>query len=309
MIRLFSPAPALDLEVGIAPPTSGKIGSLRKFVFSPGGKAVNVSRFFRAWRVPHRLDLGAGGGKDPTHVLYSALLAREGLRASYLDPASPIRLNLVTHRGGTSDKYNHPGFSLAPEALRTYGRSTLSRTRRGDVWVLTGRVPRGLSAGVLRRWMGVLRTRGVRRVIDTSGESLRALLGERPDFVKVNLHEFGEALGRRFRSLDELWALLPALHARGLTHGAVTDGARGALAWEGAEAVRSHSAPSVRALPLVVGAGDAFLAGYLRAWGRGRPLRDRMREASAAGCAVAVRGIAGFTPREAARWEKKASLE
>ncbi len=301
MIHLFSPAPALDLEAVVRPPVSGKIGALGQWSFSPGGKAVNLARFLRAWKMSGRLTLGCGGGTDPSHVLYAALLRREGLRASYVDPLAPIRLNLVTHQPEHSSKYNHSGFPLSAKSLAVYERATLARLKRGDTWVLAGRVPSGAVVARVPVWAKRLEARGVRCVVDTSGLPLKALLKVSPSFLKVNLHEIGDALDRRIGSLEDFLVLLPSLQSRGLRHGAVTDGDRGALLWDGAEIALARP-PKVRASSgVVVGAGDAFLAGYLKAWRDRASLTDRARWAVASGACVARDGIDGFDPRVVVR--------
>jgi fructose-1-phosphate kinase PfkB-like protein len=48
---------------------------------------------------------------------------------------------------------------------------------------------------------------------------------------------------------------------------------------------------------VVVGAGDAFLAGYLKAWRDHASLTERARWAVASGACVAKDGIDGFDPR------------
>jgi 1-phosphofructokinase family hexose kinase len=309
VIHLFSPAPALDLEVETRSPVAGKIGVLNRFSFSPGGKAVNVARYLKAWGIPYRLFLGAGGGEDATHTLYDSLLQKEGLKASFLDALSPIRLNLVEHRDGVSGKFNHPGFSLPEKALGDYERRVLWKLRRNDVWLLTGRIPKGLAKKRLQGWVRRLETRGVQCVLDTSGPMLSALLSTRPFFLKVNLQELGEALGQRLDSLNRIYEILPKLQARGLYHGAITDGSRGAVVWEGADVVWVRSARLNQYSALVVGAGDAFLAGYLKAWNEKLPLRERARWASASGAAVAEKGIGGYQSQLVRRLLRQVSFE
>jgi fructose-1-phosphate kinase PfkB-like protein len=146
-------------------------------------------------------------------------------------------------------------------------------------------------------------------VVDTSGPFLAAVLSAGPSFIKVNLDEMGEALGRRLPSFDDFWAILPMLQKKGLYHGAVTDGSKGAVVWEGAEAseVRPPRLSSIQ--ECVVGAGDAFLAGYLKAWREKKSLRDRARWATAAGAAVAQYGIAGFDPKKVEKKLRQVSFE
>jgi len=300
MIRLVSLAPSLDLEVHLRKLPTGKIGILEECRVIPGGKAVNLARFLKAWGVPSRLSQGAGGGGHPTHVLYESLLRGEGLRAEALDPEAPIRTNLVMTGRGPAEKYNHPGFALSRDSLARFER-TFSSFPPGDFFVLTGRCPKGFPASRAAGWVRRLEKRGVHCWVDTSDEPLRALLGAGPSFLKVNLFELGEALGREFKNLEQLIPLLPTLHRRGLRHGAITQGAEGVLAWEGPEVVRARPPKVSRLQPLVVGAGDGFLAGYLHAWRGKKNLAERVRWALASGTTVAAKGIMGFDPKLVAR--------
>jgi 1-phosphofructokinase len=236
-------------------------------------------------------------------------LRRENLKATYLDPVAPIRLNLVTHGTFGASKYNHAGHSLSEKALSIYERKDLRKLEKGDVWVFAGRAPRGISPQRLKRWILKLESRGVRCVVDTSGPFLASALTAKPSFLKVNLHEMGEALGRRFLSLDAFWEILPSLQKMGLYYGAVTDGSNGAVVWEGAEVVEAHPPRLKETQSCVVGAGDAFLAGYLKAWREKWTLRDRVCWAVAAGATVAECGIGGFDPKKVARKVRQVSLE
>jgi 6-phosphofructokinase 2 len=183
MIHLFSPAPALDLEAVVRPPVSGKIGALGRWSFSPGGKAVNLARFLRAWKMNGRLTLGSGGARIP--ATFCTRRSSVGRVACFLcGPCRPIRLNLVTHQPESSSKYNHSGFPLSAKSLATYERETLARLKRGDTWVLAGRVPFGASLERVPAWVKRLERQGVRCVVDTSGLLLKALLKASPSFSR-----------------------------------------------------------------------------------------------------------------------------
>jgi fructose-1-phosphate kinase PfkB-like protein len=242
-------------------------------------------------------------------VLYDSLLRQEGLKASFLDTLSPIRLNLVTHHDRVSEKFNHLGFALSDKALGEYERRILTKLQKNDVWLLTGRIPKGLSNQRLQGWVRRLEARGVQCVLDTSGPTLSALLATQASFLKVNLHEMSEALGQKLDSLDRVFGILPKLHSMGLYHGAITDGSCGAVAWEGAEVVWAHSPMLQHPQPMVVGAGDAFLTGYLKAWCEKKPLRERARWAIASGAVVAEKGIGGYSPLLVRRFARQVSFE
>ena len=301
MIHLFTANPALDLDLSIEKPRQGKIGVLKDYRLEAGGKALNISRFLKKWRVPHQVWLGAGGGTDPTHVLYAKLLRKEGLSAKFLDPNASIRMNALIEGDADKAKYNHPGFPLSKQIWSTL----LKSVKPGDYWVLTGRLPKGMDPKAQAQWIRSAQKKGAKVLLDTSGMALREGLKAKPWFFKVNLYEFYEALGRKVKSLDQVPAIVKKL---GLTHGAVTDGPHGAVVWEDDEMVHVKVSPAIKST-LVVGAGDSFLAGYLKAMTGDFPLNGRAVFACASGAAVAQTNIHQFDPMMVAKLLKNIVLK
>ena len=259
MIHLVTLNPALDLELRLLDPLRGKIGEVVESKIEAGGKAVNIARFLKKWGVSAQTWLGTGGGKHPTHLLYRSLLAGEGLKPRFLSSRVPVRINVVMEVYRKAKKYNHPGFELD---LTDFGRLDKS-LRKNDQLVLTGRLPKGMNHALYGSWIQAFKRRGVWTVVDSSGPALREALKAKPWFFKVNLFEFSEATGLKFSGLGRVYHYLPTLFKSGLCHGAVTNGAEGALLWNGAEVFWVKSLKKVSGR-MVVGAGDGFLTGYLK---------------------------------------------
>ncbi len=291
MIHLVTLNPALDLTLRLDKPASGKIGNVGEAGVEAGGKALNIARFMKRWGLKPVTWLGTGGESHPTHVLYRSLLAREGLSVRFLGGEAPVRFNVVLEEGRRSQKYNHPGHELD---LKSFGR--LYRTvQKDDYLVLTGRLPRGMNDALYASWIQSFNRKGVRTVVDTSGEPLREALKARPWYFKVNLHEFSGAWGEKFGHLGQIRRVWPQLIKSGLLHGAITNGAEGAVVWNGPELCQVIGPAKVKK-GLVVGAGDAFLAGYLKGLTARKSFWDCAKLACAAGGVVASAGIRGFDP-------------
>ncbi len=303
MIHLVSLNPALDLFFDLEKPLSGKIGKVTRARVEPGGKALNAARFLKKFNIPSSVWLGAGGGNHPTHVLYRALLAQENLKVSFLNQKTPIRFNLVTRTNREAHKYNHPGF---PTESRGFSR-LLAQVKKNDTVVLTGRLPQGVPETLYVSWIKTLNRRGVQTIIDTSGKPLLYALKAGPCFFKSNLFEISEALDRPIQDLKQALAFVKKNRQRkGFQQGALTDGASGALVWNEGECYRVQ--PPKISSPLVVGAGDGFLAGYLYGSRLGNRLNVSAAWAGAFGAAVAASGIQGFTQAEAARFHQKVTV-
>jgi 1-phosphofructokinase len=304
MIHLVTLNPALDLSLLLQEPHSGKIGKLPESGVEAGGKALNIARFLKGSGTAATLWLGTGGGDHPTHVLYRSLLKKEGLAARFLSAQAPIRMNAVLESHRHAKKYNHPGHKL-PSGLFVKLLPAVART---NTVVLTGRLPKGMKDSTYSDWIGVFNRRDIRTVVDTSGKALKSALAAKPWFFKVNCFELSEALGRKFASLADVTRAIPSFLKSGLAHGAVTHGAQGALLWKEGEVIRVSSSQKI-GRAFVVGAGDGFLAGYLKGIDSKMSFVDSAKLACATATVVAMKGIMGFDAGSVAEQLKKVRIK
>jgi 1-phosphofructokinase len=304
MIHLVTLNPALDLDLFLKSPRKGKIGEVLFSDVESGGKALNIARYLKKSRVPFTVWSGTGGGNHPTHVLYRSLLAREGLSVNFLSRQAPVRLNLVVEIDGKKVKYNHPGFELDLTEFQKLDRVL----RADDLLVLTGRLPQGMNPKLYASWAEAYGAKGVRVAVDTSGPALRETLKAGVWFFKVNLFEFNEGLGKKFRDLSQVAKAIPLFLKAGLLHGAVTNGAEGAVLWNGPVACRVRPVQKTSG-KLVVGAGDGFLAGYLKAYREKKNFWECARMASAFAATVAQTGIMKFDAKLIPKNLKRTKLQ
>jgi 1-phosphofructokinase len=291
MIHLVGLNPALDFFFKVRGSSAGKIGEVIESNVTAGGKALNIARFLKKWGCKSITWLGTGGGKEPTHLLYRALLQEEHLKARFLSDKAPIRSNIIFNRNNEIQKYNHPGFETD---LTSFSKLQFS-LRKNDLLVLTGRLPHGMNSALYAAWVRAFKRKGIRTVIDTSGEALSEVLKAKPWFFKVNLFELSQALGRKISELSKV----PFFQIR-VGHGAVTDGPNGAIVWDEKEVYRVKYRGKIKT-GFVVGAGDGFLAGYIKGLEVKKSLKGRALLACAAGTLVAQKGIDGFDSKLASQ--------
>ena len=258
MIHLVTLNPALDVTVQLKENSKGKIGNILYENIQAGGKGINIARFLNKMKTSSITWLGTGGGNDPTHLLYRSLLQREGLTARFLSKKKPVRFNVVIQNGNKSQKYNHPGYELDLLGFNQLYQSV----NKKDFIVLTGRLPEGINSSIYNSWIKVFNRMGSKTLVDTSGKALKKVMFSRPGFIKINVFELSEALGRRFSDLTDVARFLPNLMKLGLNHGSITNGAEVSMVWCGHEAYFVRSTKKVKH-NLIVGAGDGYMAGYL----------------------------------------------
>jgi 1-phosphofructokinase len=297
MIHLVSINPALDYTFKLKNASRGKIGEVVAFNLEPAGKALNIARFLGRWGTPCRTWLGTGGGADPTHVLFRSLLKKEGLSVTYLGSSAPMRKNVVIQNEQGSKKYNHPGFAIKDLTFKRLYEAIKEK----DLVVLTGRLPQGMSSSLLKNWIGSLKRKNAKTILDSSGLPLKIALRAKPWFLKVNLHELSQALSVNYKNMDQIPSIIKnRLLKMGIVHGAVTFGSWGAVIWDNQEIYRVQTR-QVNPLELVVGAGDGFLTGYLKGLSQGLDFPQRAVLASATGASVAHLGIDRFQPNHVER--------
>jgi 6-phosphofructokinase 2 len=253
----------------------------------PGGGGVNVAR------VAQRL--GAG----PTAIVTSGgahgdqlerMLADEGVVTVPVRISGPTRFALAVQERSTGQQFRFglPGPRLRPEEWQRALAEVAARAVGG--WgVLSGALPPGVPDDFYARAADLLRARGVRVALDTSGPALAASLRRGVDLVKPNVNELQSLVGRDLHGAADYESAAREVLDRG-DNGAVvlSLGPVGALLVSRgrADATVVH-APAVR-VRSTVGAGDSMVAGMVVALLQGSSLEAAVRWGVAAGTAATM---------------------
>jgi len=266
MILTVTPNPSLDRTYELPGLTRGVVLRATYDRVDPGGKGINVSRAVAA--AGHRTIAVAPLG-GPEGALLARLLGEHGIEAAGVPIVGSTRINVtLVEPDGTLTKVN----AVGPEITVAEAEALLDAVRTRSVttdWIACcGSLPRGLSP----QWYAELVARshraGARIALDTSGAALIAALPERPDVVKPNAEELAEAVGRPLETVgDAVKAAEAELRERGARSVLASLGADGQLLVDGTGTY--FGSARVDAVRSNVGAGDASLAGFLTAGGRG----------------------------------------
>ncbi|MFJ9623925.1 1-phosphofructokinase [Streptomyces sp. NPDC101181] len=265
MILTVTPNPSLDRTYELPGLVRGAVLRATADRVDPGGKGVNVSRAVAA--AGHRTVAVAPMG-GPEGALLARLLGDLGIEAAGVPVAGHTRINVtLVEPDGTLTKVNAAGPELSGDEAEDVLEAVRARSTAADWIACCGSLPRGLPP----RWYAELVARshraGVRIALDTSGAALTAALAEGPDVIKPNAQELAEAVGRPLATVGDALKAAGELRERGARSVLASLGADGQLL---AEASGAYFATArVSAVRSNVGAGDASLAGFLTAGGRG----------------------------------------
>ena len=297
MIVTLTPNPSLDRTIAVPVLRRGKVMRATESREDPGGKGLNVSRALAQNGTATRAVLPIGG------VYGGVMLAL--LRAQEIDVVpvpidGAIRANVaIVEPDGATTKVNEQGpcFS-APEveALRT---ATASASIGAGWVVCCGSLPPGIDDGFYADLVQRCHANGVKVAVDSSGNPMMLALAAKPDLIKPNRVELAEAVGRDLPTVGAVIDAARGLVATGIGCVLVSLGRDGALLVDAKRAVRAEA--RVENPLSTVGAGDAFLAGYLHAVAAGHDAEAALRTAVAFGAAAVSRpGSQMPTPAEVA---------
>ncbi|MET9470834.1 MULTISPECIES: 1-phosphofructokinase [unclassified Streptomyces] len=265
MILTVTPNPSLDRTYELPGLTRGAVLRSTHDRVDPGGKGINVSRAVAA--AGHRTIAVAPLG-GPEGALLARLLGEHGIEAAGVPIVGSTRINVtLVEPDGTLTKVNAVGPEITVAEAEALLHAVRTRSATTDWIVCCGSLPRGLSP----QWYAELVARshraGARIALDTSGAALIAALRERPDVIKPNAEELAEAVGRPLETVGDAVKAAEELRERGARSVLASLGADGQLLVDGTGTY--FGSARVDAVRSNVGAGDASLAGFLTAGGRG----------------------------------------
>ena len=205
------------------------------------------------------------------------------------DGATRTNIKLVDSDATTD--INLPGLTATGELLTEAEATLLTLAEPGALVVLAGSLPLGCPPDHYGRLIARLQSRGVRVLLDTSGDALAdALAGPAlPWAIKPNRDELAEWAGQPLNTVRHIAAQAQRLREQGLGLVAVSMGEQGALF--ATEHGVLHAQLPATAVASTVGAGDAMVAGIAAALAEQADTERVARLAVA--FAVAKLGLAG----------------
>ena len=253
-----------------------------------GGKGVNISRALINGQIPNTavIVLGKENAAD-----FKAALAQLNMECLYLEKEGRIRENLTLHcEGKPETRISFAGFgaddSLLDEVL------PLLEVDDQTIVTVTGRLTSGISLQAAKSFLGELKRRGARIVLDSKSFALADILELQPWLIKPNQEEISEYLNCPVDTVEQAMEKTMVFVENGIANVMVSMGAQGALlACKGKTYVATP--PCITPVS-TVGAGDSMIAGFLAATYHGKESADCLKTAVAYGTAACL--TAGTLP-------------
>lgn len=246
-----------------------------------GGKGINVARWLKYLGGKPQLLLPLGGQSGDELAGY---LRREKISAHIVPLREATRVNvIVTTDAGRQMRFNPLGPKLAPAEWRHFLRVFQSGLKQANLLVLSGSLPRGLSADVYAKLIRLAHRAGVKVLLDCDGAPFKAAVSARPFLVKPNEHELAQWCGRRLNSEAQIVAAARGLSEQTRGWVLVSRGGDQSLLVNVAANFQRFAAPRQVKPRNTVGAGDALLAALARQIQLGTPPETWLRHGLAVG--------------------------
>lgn len=298
-LRTVTLSPGFDHLVTIDRHDAGGVAKVLSWTELASGKGVNVARTATALGV-ECVAYSLVGTQDADD--FRLRLARDGVRAELVEVAGPTRRNLTLRVLSDAAPAAH---AVGPR-LRADGSDAeeliarlLSHLQPGDFVTFNGAVAEGVPTDIWARASVAVRGRGGTVMADVQDQPLRELIEKgavwmaKPNIDEARVFFDSPAQGRSV--IEDAVIAIKAMHQQGVEVPVITLGAEGVLSTKDGFVI--HSACPVGNVQVVVGAGDAFLAGYCAAltvggWRKADPVL--------LGLAVAAAHVAGQPPTDVA---------
>ncbi len=276
--------PSVDVSTHaarIVPTDKLRCGPARR---DAGGGGLNVARVVQRLGGRSSAVFPAGG---PAGQWLLGHLQDSGLPVRRIPLAEDTRENFTVQALDTGAEFRFvlPGPTLA-EAEWTACLDAIGTLPRLPAFVVaSGSLPPGVPADFYARLAALVRSRGARLVLDSSGPALAAAVAAGVYLAKPNLRELRDLTQRPLETPAEWRAAAQALVDQGRVEVvALSLGERGALL------VSREGVWSAEALPITVassvGAGDSFVGGLIWSLQQGHALPEALTWAMAAGSAA-----------------------
>ena len=274
--------PSLDYIVSVKDFRPGMTNRTSSELMLAGGKGINVS-----------IVLGNLGIKSTALGFIAGFTGDEivrrqhngGINSEFIkinDGISRINIKLKSIDG---TEINGQG----PHIDSSHIEQLMNRLRRlesGDVLVLAGSIPAGISDNIYKDIMDMLKDKGVQIVVDATSRLLTNVLEYNPFFIKPNQHELGDIFNVTLNTQEEVIPYALELKKMGAVNVCVSMGGKGAILVADDGNVYKAKAPD-GILKNSVGAGDSLVAGFLSGWIEKKDYEYAFRKGVATGSASA----------------------
>ncbi len=285
MIITVTLNPAIDKTVTIPNFTAGQVNRIETLRIDVGGKGINVSKCLKELGCGSMAAAfwgGAAGRSGEAQLqenLSCAGYEGQGTIAQgkihslpvFIEENTRTNMKIIDEAQGQNTDINEPGPLIKQEELEQLIRKLDESLKEGDILVLAGSIPKGISTDIYKELTIRYKEKGVKVCLDADGESFAEGIKAAPYLIKPNIDELSRYAGEKLTDIRGILKAVKPLLQSGIEKIVVSMGAQGAVFIQKG---RIFIASSIDVPVLsTVGAGDSMVAAL--AYGEEKGLSEK----------------------------------
>lgn len=296
MILTVTLNPAVDKNYKAGELIIGHVNRMRTSVSIAGGKGINVTKILREYDYPV-CAMGFLGGY--TGAFIEAYLRSQGVERRFVHIEGETRssINIIADNGYVTEILE-PGPEIDEDSLKEFIARYEAILPKCELAVLSGSLPSGLPGDTYASLIERARFRGIKTILDTSGEALKKGIEARPYMIKPNQKELEYIVGHKLVNREAVKTAALEVHKGGIAHVVVSMGKKGLMeACSGK--VYFAAAAKVKTVNTVA-CGDSVVASYAMSIMDGELGPKVLRRAAAISAANATTFVSADIPKKTA---------
>ena len=272
--------PALDYLINLNDFKLGKTNRSTSENINFGGKGINVSFILNELGI-ETTALGFIAGFTGRELV--SKLDILGIKSDFIELEDGFTRINVKIKGESETEINAQGPKITETALKTLFLK-LEKLKSNDTLVLAGSIPSTLPKNIYEQILEHLNGKGIRFVVDATGDLLLNTLKYKPFLIKPNRAELEELFNTEFKEESEIVSAARKLQEKGALNVIVSLGADGAVLVDQNSNVYSVNSFCKKVVSSV-GAGDSMVAGFLAGFDKSSEYALKLASAAAAATA------------------------
>lgn len=282
MILTVTPNPAIDKVYAIDDFVINRVFRPKAQVATAGGKGLNVARVARLLG-EEVTATGLLGGNNGS--LIEKKLTDLGISSHFkiIQAESRTCLAVMDRKNNTSTEIMEQGPEVDSREYADFLQMFSDLTEKAEIITVSGSLPPGLDSDFYQKLIIIVKEKGKRIIIDTSGKYLENAVQTLPYMIKPNLQELMDLTGLELKTLEDQARVVLTFKKAGIFLPCLTLGKEGSMAAL-EDRVYHFSSPPIQVMN-TVGSGDAFVAGCAVGLKRGLNLMETVKLGMACGMA------------------------
>ena len=258
MIYTVTFNPALDYIVTLDELKTGCVNRTDTEQILPGGKGINVSTVLKNLGFENTA-LGFVAGFTGREI--EKRLKEFGCKTEFIRIEEGMSRINVKLKADKETEINGTGPEISRDNLALLFRK-FENMAEGDILVLAGSIPATLPDSIYSDIMKKIEGKGIKCVVDATGDLLLNVLKYRPFLVKPNKHELAEMYHVSIDTEDDIIMYAKRLKESGAVNVLISMAGDGAILIDETGQVHKSPAPEGTVVNSV-GAGDSMVAGFI----------------------------------------------